>query len=138
MTHTIIGDFGSGEFTATNVSQGGINGSSLIVRVVAINNAGTEYFRLDNFQLFGVTLGTTEFSLEDSKIYPNPTNTGFVNIKTAANDAIEVVVYDVLGKQVLNETITNNTLNISRLNTGVYIVKLSQNGATVTKKLVIK
>lgn len=71
-------------------------------------------------------------------LYPNPVSNGVVNIRTNSQDAINILVYDVLGKQVKNETITNNTLDVSNLNTGIYIVKLSQNEATVTKKLVIK
>ena len=49
-----------------------------------------------------------------------------------------VSVFDVLGKQVLNQTVTNNRLNVSGLNSGIYIMKISQDNATITKKLVIK
>ncbi len=34
--------------------------------------------------------------------------------------------------------VENNQLNVSNLNAGMYILKLSQNNATVTKKLVIQ
>ncbi|WP_339614036.1 T9SS type A sorting domain-containing protein [uncultured Winogradskyella sp.] len=74
---------------------------------------------------------------EPIKIYPNPTKTGAVTISSLNNDVINIRVYDLLGKQVKNEILTNNTLNVSDLNTGVYIIKLTRNNATVTKKLVI-
>lgn len=76
---------------------------------------------------------TTNFS-----VYPNPTSTGFINITSASNEQINVAVYDILGKQVKNEVVSNNTLNVSNLNTGIYILKITQNDATATKKLVIK
>ncbi|MFD2551187.1 T9SS type A sorting domain-containing protein [Bizionia sediminis] len=79
------------------------------------------------------TVNTAAFS-----IYPNPTSNGFVNITSPASEAISVTIFDVLGKQVLSTTLTNNRLNVSSLNTGMYIVKIAQNGNTVTKKLVIK
>lgn len=85
-----------------------------------------------------VTLSNNEFNLDSLTIYPNPTNTGFVNIKSPNTDAMSVQVFDILGKQVKNETLTDNTLNVSNLNTGVYILKITQNNATTTKKLVIK
>lgn len=86
-----------------------------------------------------LTLSTTTFDAKTSfSVYPNPTNTGFVNITTTANEAINVTVFSILGKQVLSETINNNILNVSTLNAGVYIMTLNQNGATTTKKLVIK
>ena len=71
-------------------------------------------------------------------MYPNPTSTGFVNVVGTNDNAISVSVYDILGKQVINQTLTNNRINVSALNAGVYIVKISQNDASVTKKLVIK
>ncbi|WP_452224938.1 lamin tail domain-containing protein [Lacinutrix chionoecetis] len=85
----------------------------------------------------GTTLSVETFNTTSFSIYPNPTNTGFVNITTTSNEAINVTVFDILGKQVLSQTI-NNRLNVSNLNAGVYILKLNQNGATTTKKLVIK
>ncbi|MBR9758550.1 MAG: T9SS type A sorting domain-containing protein, partial [Algicola sp.] len=71
-------------------------------------------------------------------LYPNPTNTGYVTIASAKNSAIAVEVYNILGKQVLNSTLTNNNLNVSALAAGMYILKISQDGASTTKKLVIK
>ena len=84
------------------------------------------------------TLSTEEFSADSFKVFPNPTSTGFVNIVSNNNDATSVAVYDILGKQVINESLTNDRLNVSGLNTGVYILKITQNDASVTKKLVIK
>lgn len=84
------------------------------------------------------TLSVDTFNNTNFSIYPNPTNTGFVNITTTSNEAITVTVFDILGKQVLSQNVNNNTLNVSSLNTGVYILKLNQNGATMTKKLVVK
>jgi hypothetical protein len=49
-----------------------------------------------------------------------------------------ISVFDILGKQVLKESVNNNVLNISKLNSGVYIIKVSQENATITKKLVIE
>lgn len=71
-------------------------------------------------------------------VYPNPTVDGFVNIISANNDDINVTVYDILGKEVLSSPLYNNRLNVSSLNTGVYILRITQNNASVTKKLVIR
>lgn len=84
------------------------------------------------------TLSTEDFTSASFKVYPNPTSLGFVNISSANSEAISVAVYDILGKQVINETLNNNRLNVSTLNTGVYIMKVTQNNASVTKKLIIK
>ncbi len=84
------------------------------------------------------TLSIGDVEANTFRVYPNPTSTGFINITSNNSDVMTVSVFDVLGKQVINETINNNRLDVSSLNTGLYIVKISQNNATVTKKLVIK
>jgi hypothetical protein len=61
-----------------------------------------------------------------------------VNVTSTANGAKTVSVYDVLGKQIFNTAISSDTLNVSELTSGVYIMKISQNGILSTKKLVIK
>ena len=54
-SHTILGDIGGTDFTSTTLTQSIAPASSLIVKIVAINGAGSEYFRLDNFTLEGVS-----------------------------------------------------------------------------------
>ena len=84
------------------------------------------------------TLSVDQFETNNFSIYPNPTSTGFVTITSNNSEVMSVAVYDILGKQVINQTINNNRLNVSGLNSGIYIIKISQNNASVTKKLVIK
>ena len=106
------------------------------------DSSDNEGILVDNLaitQTFNETLSTTNHTLtNDFAIYPNPTSTGSVSITSTNSEAISVNVFDILGKQVLNANISNNTLDVSSLNAGVYLVKLTQNNATVTKKLVIK
>jgi len=87
--------------------------------------------------LSDLTLSVANKSLNGFAIFPNPTSLGYVNISSRSQTAMKVKVFDIIGKQVINETITNNRLNVSSLNTGVYIMRISQNNATITKKLII-
>lgn len=83
-------------------------------------------------------LSTNEFRASTSfRVFPNPTSVGFVNITSYNTGSMSVKIFDVLGKQVLNQTVNNNRLNLSTLNSGIYIMKITQNNATVIKKLVI-
>lgn len=84
------------------------------------------------------TLSTEDFNKNTFAVYPNPATNGFVNISSTSNEAIAVTVFDILGKQVINQTVNNNVLNVATLTSGVYILKLSQNENVTTKKLVIK
>lgn len=71
-------------------------------------------------------------------MYPNPSNTGFVNIKSNQMGAVQAQVFDMLGKQMINTTVVNERLELSSLNAGIYIVKLTQNDRTTTKKLILQ
>jgi hypothetical protein len=58
-------------------------------------------------------------------------------IYTANNLTKNVTVFDVLGKQVVNQQVAGNSMNLN-LNTGIYIIKIEEAGKTVTQKLVIE
>jgi hypothetical protein len=94
-----------------------------------------------NDQLFGIELaesaGVNDFNSANFNIYPNPASGNVINIKTGVTGEKLVTVYDVLGKQVINTTI-DSELNISSLKAGVYMVSVTQNNATITKKLVVQ
>ena len=70
----------------------------------------------------------------DISIYPNPTS-DIVYIDGNYTQ-LKVVVYDILGKQVMKESITNS-IDISQLEKGVYILQLSD-GAKLTTQRIIK
>lgn len=72
------------------------------------------------------------------KVYPNPVSNGTLFIETDLNAAKTVTIFDVLGKQVLNTTTSSNAVNVSQLHTGIYMVQITEEGNTATKKLVIR
>lgn len=84
------------------------------------------------------TLGTNNNNITGLKVYPNPVTNGTLFIETSANAEKTVSVCDVLGKQVLSTTTADNAINVSSLHAGVYIVKITENGNTASRKLVIK
>ena len=102
--------------------------------------------KIPNLTIDGLNVSTTwetvltinEFNQNEFKIFPNPTSVRYVNIASNNTNVISMVVYDVLGKQVISHTMTNSRLNVASLKTGQYIMKISQGQATITKKLVIK
>lgn len=81
-------------------------------------------------------LSTEKNNIEGLKVYPNPAS-DVVNISSSLTGIKEVSIFNMLGKKVL-ETSTNETINISNLTSGVYIMNISQDGKTASKKLVVK
>jgi len=72
------------------------------------------------------------------KLYPNPATSEVVYISTLKNDAKEIRIYDVFGELVHRDRITSKNLNISKLSPGVYVVQVTENKKSITRKLVVK
>lgn len=89
-------------------------------------------------QVTNGTLGTNQNTIAGLRMYPNPVSNGTLFIETSANAEKTITVFDVLGKQVLNTTTSNNSINVASLHTGVYIVNITEEGKTASRKLVIK
>ena len=71
------------------------------------------------------TLGTEEVNIQSIKIFPNPTH-DILNFEGFKSDLIEVSIFDILGKRVMEQSsINGKTLNVSRLTNGVYTLKIN-------------
>lgn len=105
--------------------------------IEARTNASAEAFFFDNI-IFSGTLGTNTQSDSQFAVYPNPASKGYVNITSKVAGDKNVSIFDVLGKQVFKTTLIGDRLDISKLNSGVYIVKIEQGKTSTTKKLVVK
>tara|TARA_R110002050_G_scaffold94765_2_gene197216 strand:- start:73485 stop:73826 length:342 start_codon:yes stop_codon:yes gene_type:complete len=79
-------------------------------------------------------------NIEELSIYPNPVTNGktFIYITSKRNLTKKVEFFNVLGKQIFSIILTGKELNISRLSKGVYILKVTENNVSETRKLVIK
>lgn len=85
------------------------------------------------------TASLADNAIAGLKVYPNPVSGNNFYISSDASAVKSVAVYDVLGKQVINTRVENEAaINVSNLNAGVYIVKITEEGKTATRKLVIK
>jgi hypothetical protein len=76
------------------------------------------------------------------KVYPSPAfNELNISIENISQLPANLVIYDMLGKEVIKQTITtknfNEQLNISQLNNGVYFLNLSNNNMKQTVKFIV-
>lgn len=77
-------------------------------------------------------------TIEGLSLYPNPVSNGRVYI-TSKNDLDkEIQIFDVLGKKILQTTLSARELNISTLSPGVYIIKIREEEASSTRKLIVR
>lgn len=77
-------------------------------------------------------------SIDGFKLYPNPVTNGKVYINTSQNAPKQILIFDVLGTQVLKTTILGPELNLSDLDAGVYVLRVYEHNKVATRKLIIK
>ena len=82
------------------------------------------------------TAGLDDQDLSTLSMYPNPA-TNFLNI-SAQNTINSVEIFNILGQKVISMSVedTSASINISNLNTGIYLIKYVINNRTSTKKFV--
>lgn len=139
------------DFTAIPAAD---NNPNFAVRVVTIFEPGTTAyapigatstyqggnFRIDNVAFAGtpLTAGVAKNNIAGLSIFPNPVSGGIINISSDANATKTVVVYDMVGKQVVNTVTENGTVNVSNLSAGIYVLNITEEGKTATRKLVVR
>lgn len=84
----------------------------------------------------GCVLSTETLETVLFNVYPNPAKS-VINISSMSNEALEVSVYDLLGKQVLRAENIKSQLNISSLNPGLYILNMTQGFNSSIQKLLV-
>ena len=77
-------------------------------------------------------------SIDNLSFYPNPVSNGKIYITSKFSGDREITIFDVLGKKVFQTTQNMKELNIASISPGVYIIKIREGEATLTRKLIIK
>jgi len=93
----------------------------------------------------GVTAGATEIGASSFAIAPNPLAGGFATVRYSLPKAglAELRVFDVTGRAVLSQTLAAGrtgtaSLDLRKLEAGVYLVKVTADGFSTTQKLVVE
>src|SRR5690606_37545573 len=126
-----------GEWTKVTITSTAPAGAD-ILRASFRNYSNSSDLYIDNVVLYEGNASVKNNDIAGLSVYPNPVsgNTLYVT----SNNSVEksVAIFDVLGKQVINTTTSNGAVNVANLNAGVYIVKVTEEGKTATRKLVVK
>jgi hypothetical protein len=114
-----------------------------------VRESASQYNNPDNFLGYGIPdlslalangLSLVEFQNENTKlkVYPNPVSSLLYVEIPSQYDTATVKLYDILGKKVLEKTVssTKTKINVSNLSKGVYLAKIEANGLSITKKII--
>jgi len=103
------------------------------------NPPGQKYSLIVYADDMTATASVDELESAQIKIYPNPVeNTMF--IQNTSNQSIEKIeIFDAIGKKVYySDSLNNNSVDVSTLTSGIYLVKLYSGSLHTTQKIVKK
>ena len=83
-------------------------------------------------------LSTSDLTINKISVFPNPVSNGIVNIKSQNLGDVNVKLYDIMGRCVLSTKINSETLDVSSVGPGVYLLQVSVGDSSNTTKLVIR
>ena len=88
----------------------------------------------------GATASLKNNAIEGFATYPNPITNNVFTITSNSTSKKQFAIFNLLGKQVLSSSFsgTKSDINVSAINAGIYILKVTESGKTATKKLVIR
>ncbi len=108
---------------------------------IVVTHKGSLMGNMQNYSLIisGPNLNASVKNMDEEfgiRIFPNPTQ-GVLNFETADSISLDKVeIYDAIGKRVFSSSVYNNSIDISALTAGVYIVKAFSGERQITKKIV--
>ena len=79
-----------------------------------------------------------EQQFDNLNMFPNPVGNGHVYITSKTLAPKDIEIFDVLGKRIMQLTISTKELNVSSLSPGVYIIKIKEGEQRATRKLIVK
>jgi hypothetical protein len=139
---------GNTEPTATVTNSTGTTAAPTTITGFVIRQGGTATAGSGNVEIDEIrvsntflsvtptgSLSTNQNQISGLQVYPNPTK-NILNITTDLDSTKNIEIYDMVGKKVLVEN-TQSQLDVSSLVTGMYIVKITEDGKTSTKRLAI-
>lgn len=84
-------------------------------------------------------LSINDFLLSNLILYPNPTSHSLnLNSDNYTLENTAFAVFDMNGKQVLKGKLVNNSIDVSKIQSGNYILKLNNNGKVKAQKFIKK
>jgi len=99
---------------------------------VNITNQAASYTTFDD--IIADTLGN-EDNVFDVQLYPNPVNAR-LNVKLQDGRVATFTIKNILGQEVQQGKVTNNSIEVSKLQSGTYIIEINDGQKPLIKKFI--
>jgi hypothetical protein len=125
-------------FISSNVSEGNYTFNFSNVIITNTENIDISSLALENGQ---ITVSGTQLSVGDQELersiqlYPNPVK-DILSIKSKAIVISKVGIYSVLGKKIKEVKSNFESIGISNLSKGLYIIRIFSDKGSITKRII--
>ncbi|MFD2561359.1 endonuclease [Aquimarina rubra] len=116
-----------------------INVSGNVV-VVITEDSGNNRVAVDDLSwtCFDPLLSVNDLSLENLKVYPNPSTDGFITINIPNGKNVELNIYDLTGRRIIAKNNLEEIIQLSNLPQGMLLVEIISSQRSITKKVIIR
>lgn len=118
-------------YTGANTSKAKVNGMNFLHN----NYGGSAYY--DNIKVNGRKLAVNNVNKGKIAVYPNPVKNNLNFSLPNAQKIAKISIHNLVGQLVLNKELEQNTINLSTLKTGAYIVTVTDTkGVSYSSKFI--
>jgi subtilisin-like proprotein convertase family protein len=109
---------------------------------IVAGNAGT--INSITLEVCTQVLATSDFNFENFALYPNPNNGNFtVQFDSKSGNRIDIAVHDISGRRIFernyaSSSVFSQEIQLDNVQSGVYLVSISDGNNKTTKRIVIK
>ena len=109
--------------------------TSAVVNIPLLNIVNQTVTQLEDFVTLLLSTNKSELSSNNLKIYPIPAKE-ILNIRNESNQKINAIILsDINGRAIINKNSEFESLNLSEIEKGVYIMKIITNNGNFTQKI---
>jgi hypothetical protein len=84
------------------------------------------------------SLSVSDKDFKSLLLYPNPVKNGVLNINSSIDSDINVTLFDLTGKSILNSSIFNNQVDVKSVKSGIYFAKIRSGKTETVQKIIIE
>lgn len=134
-TSDIRTEFFGADYIGNIIPTGNLQG---LVGLAAEFNGNTQIFPRTSNDI-DTPLSATGFEISQIQVFPNPITDGRLNITHEMGNDIKMNIYSLTGQLIVSKSIEQtSTVDVSKLSSGIYLLKLSSKADQFTQKIIVK